>query len=321
MATNNIDKTGKWTMNTKTGVMVHQDFYSLEDFEAGRKFAEVNEAIVEVLDCEQKEHGCKLTVKFYGGSLLVISTAENDVYTTWENKRRLPWWVKRGLAVYDPKNGETYVIESVGNQRVQLRHGGDSDLRNIIMHTIYLTHNQPKVADWVKVGARCKRDGLKGEIVSLDYCMAKVRVEIGNGETCVLDSIVGELRPDIDERKVGMTDKEIEQRQDDIYFRVYRGGVRIGKWDHFSKREQQELEEMSCRSMINSCLLYGRTGFYNDETGTFGRYGEDYVKRLGRDIVLQLWEAQKERFSHARTHYAGTDSEGGGYYSIEWDAA
>lgn len=298
----------------------NKKYYELADFEAGNKFAEVNGATVEVLEAEQKEHGVKLFVKFYGGSMLRINTAEYDVYTTSEKKRRLPEWLRRGVVIIDHKAGEQYVIESVGNQRVALNRAGDSDIRNIIMHTS-MYHKQPEPAKWVKVGARCRREGLPGEIIQIDGYMAKVRVEIGMGETCVLDSCMGELRPDIDEHKVGMTDKEIEQRENDIYFRVYRGGVRIGKYDHFSRSERQELEEMSCRGQINSCLLYGPRGFYDEDTDTIGRYGEDYVKSLGRDRVLQLWKAQKERFSHARTYFAGYDSEGGGYYGIEWDAA
>ena len=266
-----------------------------------------------------KDAGCKVVLKMKGGDLVVVHLEQDEIGRCDEKKKRLPDWLRRGVAIIDERDNESFVIEKVGNCRVYLHGAGDCQLASIMLH--YRKTRQPKVADWVKVGTICRHEGRRAEILDVEGYMALVRIDYGCGVTCNLDVYCGELRPDIDERKVGMTDKEIEQRQDDIYYRVYRGGVRIGRYDRFSRQELQELEEMSCRDMINSCLVYGRRGFYDDETGTFGRYGEDYVKKLGRELTLQLWEAQKERFSHARTHYAGTDSEGGGYWGITWDVA
>ena len=181
-----------------------KEFYSLEHYEAGHKFAELNGAIVEVLECEAKQFGCSMMVKFYGGSLMRISTAEEDVYTTTEKKRRLPSWLKRGVVIYDWKNREELVIESVGNCRVQLRYRGDADLRSIITTTCYLK-NQPIVPSWATVGAKVKHGALLAEVLSIDGYMAKIRLQIGNGETCDLDESINELRPSYNEHEHGMT--------------------------------------------------------------------------------------------------------------------
>lgn len=310
-------------MAKKKNIIIENDVKLVERVKDGRDLKEGELVFWKDSICEfmgAHDGGLWVVLKMKGGDLVRVNIEDGEVGRTDEKKKRLPDWLRRGVVIWDKRTQENYVIEKVGNCRVYLHGAGDSQLASIMLHCTEAWH-QPKVADWVKVGTICKHEGRRAEILDVQGYMALVKIDYGCGVTCNLDVYCGELRPDIDERKVGMTDKEIEQRQDDIYFRVYRGGARIGKYDRFSRQEQQELEEMSCRDMINSCLCYNRDNFYNDETGTFGRYGEDYVKSLGRDRVLQLWKAQKERFSHARTYFAGYDSEGGGYYGIEWDAA
>lgn len=299
-----------------------KEFYSLAHFEAGQKFAEINGAIVEVLECKVTNYGCySMLVKLYGGSLMRITTAEENIYTTSETKRKLPAWLKRGMVIYDWKNREELIIESVGNCRVQLRYEGSADLRNIILETTYVKQ-QPVVPVWATVGARVKRGRQFADILSIDGYMAKIRLQIGGGQTCDLDASINELRPGYNEHEYGMSDEEIQVRRDALYLRVYKGGSRTGKEDHFMKSELQELEELSCRSMINSCLIYGQLyDFFDEKSEKFVSYGKDFEESLGYDLTLKLLVAQQERFKHAEVGYAGEDYEGCSYNYCKWDVA
>lgn len=162
MATNNIDK----------------KFYEMADFEAGRKFAEVNGATVEVLEAEQKEHGVKLFVKFYGGSMLSINTASTDVYLSSEKKRKLPSWAKRGVEVIDIRDGKHHIIESVGNQRVYLCHYCDIDIRTLFMEFVP-AQQQPEVPVWIMAGQKAKHEHFYCEIEAVEGCLAKIRKNWG----------------------------------------------------------------------------------------------------------------------------------------------
>ena len=310
-------------MATKKNIIISNDVKIVERVMDGRDLKEGELVYWKDSVCEfmgAHDGGLWVVLKMKGGDLVRVNMEEDEVGRCDEKKKRLPGWLRRGVTITDERDGESYVIEKVGNRCVYLHRAGDVQLASIMLHYSE-AWSQPKVADYVKRGAVCRHQGRRAEVLDVQGYMAKVRIDYGCDVTCELDVYCGELRPDTDEHKQGMTDKEIAQRRDDIYFPVYRGGVRLGKHDLFSRSEQRELRELACRDMINSCLLYGSSRFYDDETDTFGRYGKDYVKELGRDLVLQLWQAQKERFSRARTHFAGCDSEGGGYYGIEWDAA
>lgn len=310
-------------MATKNNIIIENGVKLVERVKDGRDLKEGELVFWKDSICEfmgAHDGGLWVVLKMKGGDLVRVNIEDGEVGRTDEKKKRLPDWLRRGVTITDERDGESYVIEKVGNRCVYLHGAGDVQVASIMLH-YYESCSQPKVAGYVKVGAICRHEGRRAEVLDVQGYMAKVRIDYGCDVTCELDVYCGELRPDYDESERGMSSEEIEQRENDIYFRVYRGGVRIGKHDRFSRSEQQELEEMSCRSQINSCLLYGPRGFYDEDTDTIGRYGEDYVKSLGRDRVLQLWKAQKERFSHAKTHFAGYDSEGGGYYGIEWDAA
>ena len=86
--------------------------------------------------------------------------------------------------------------------------------------------------------------------------------------------------------------------------------------------EQKTLSnELSCREMINSCLIYGSaTGnFYDPETRQFGQYGLSYVKALGEETVVRLFNEQCEDFSKAYVVFGVyTDHEGCTYNSCVW---
>lgn len=118
----------------------------------------------------------------------------------------------------------------------------------------------------------------------------------------------------------GMTDNEIESRMNEIYHRVYQGGVRVGKYDLFTETEKIELDELYCRQMIISCLVYTPSNFYNERTKEFGYYAQDYIKKLGEERTLELFNEQKERMASAKIYRcAGYDSEGNCYASVDWN--
>lgn len=85
--------------------------------------------------------------------------------------------------------------------------------------------------------------------------------------------------------------------------------------------QRRQYEELDCRSMINSCLIYGSANydFYNPKTGEFGQYARCHVKTLGEKTVIRLYREQCEDFSKA-TVVSGvyTDSEGCTYNSCIW---
>lgn len=85
--------------------------------------------------------------------------------------------------------------------------------------------------------------------------------------------------------------------------------------------EQMKLsDELSCRGMINSCLVYGmRYAFYDANTQKFGHYAQFHVENLGEETVMRLWNEQLEDFSNAVvTSDVYTDSERCKYNSCKW---
>ena len=79
-------------------------------------------------------------------------------------------------------------------------------------------------------------------------------------------------------------------------------------------KEQEKLHrELDCREMINSCLCYS-TDFLNS------RYKDDYIKDLGEQRVIELYNEQKKDFEKAIViHDVFQDSEGISYNSIQWE--
>lgn len=82
--------------------------------------------------------------------------------------------------------------------------------------------------------------------------------------------------------------------------------------------------ELSCREMINSCLIYhniegGRYAFYRELNWCNETYASPYIKRLGKKRVDELFEEQVEDFKKAKVYVnVGCDSEGVWYNSIRW---
>lgn len=152
--------------------------YSLKDFEAGCKFAEVNGAIVEVLECEQKAFGCRLFVKLYGGTMYHFNTAEIDAFTTKERKRRLPAWMKTGTVLRYARNNEERIIEQVGLSRVLLYHNWDMDIRTILFD-YYPVGDQPTAASWIIPGLQAKHEGFKCEVLETSGVLVKIRKDYG----------------------------------------------------------------------------------------------------------------------------------------------
>lgn len=135
-----------------------------------------------------------------------------------------------------------------------------------------------------------------------------------------------------------MTEKEINKRENEIYYRVYKGGVRIGKHNLFTDEEKQEMKELDARSMINSVLIYGyKTGSkevwdyesqklvsvvehilkHNRYVRDYA-YNQDYYNFLGEARTMRLIEEQVNDFAKAEVGFAGYDSEGVSYNYCRW---
>jgi len=91
--------------------------------------------------------------------------------------------------------------------------------------------------------------------------------------------------------------------------------------DYNTPEQRRQHNELSCRRMINCCLIYGYadSDFYNSETQNFGKYAIGHIKQLGEETVLRLYNEQCEDFSKAIVkHAVYTDGEGVTYNSITW---
>lgn len=123
-----------------------------------------------------------------------------------------------------------------------------------------------------------------------------------------------------------MTDKQIQKAKDELNFKYYGGDVRIPQNEKrpWTKDDKILMEELSCREMINSMLIYGSSV---DEGGwSFNKYLATYYKGdawrkplLTKERVLELIAEQKKSFEKAtvlRNVYE--DSEGCTYNSCDW---
>ncbi len=101
-----------------------------------------------------------------------------------------------------------------------------------------------------------------------------------------------------------MNRKQIEELKKTLPLRTH---IAYNSWTE----EQKQLDkELSCREMIDSCLIYG-TDFLNSE------YGNDYLEELGESKVLELYNEQLEYFNSCiviKNTYE--DSEGITYNSL-----
>ena len=282
---------------------------------------EYKDAVCQIID--GKPGTGEMLLKLHGGSLLWINAQQTGIYATEEKKRRLPGWMKRGTAIYNTRYQETDIIESVGTTRVQIFRKGDHDLRTVLQDSVPV-NNQPSVPAWITVGTTVKHERFTAVVTDIQGCLVKIHKDWGCNtftdnwvlsaelQRIVIDSLGNQC---VDRTAIGLTEYEIEKRRFDINYRVYGCGPRYGKEHLFTDDERRELAELNCRSMINSCLIYSglKSRFYDPETDTFGAYGIDYAKPLGRELTLKLIEAQQQRFQGANKQYNGN-----GYYSCTW---
>lgn len=122
-----------------------------------------------------------------------------------------------------------------------------------------------------------------------------------------------------------MNDNELRQAQKNLYDATRS----LGGWRaNGSQKQKYEGTKLDCIEMINSILAYAyltdnagkrRTGeeFLIREEKSRKNYLEDYVKILGRDVVVKLINEQLNDISHIN-YGVFTDSEGCTYNSIVW---
>ena len=124
-----------------------------------------------------------------------------------------------------------------------------------------------------------------------------------------------------------MTDKQIQAVKDRLNEKYYGDEAHLpcNLKRPWTKKDKQLEKELSCREMINSCLIYGDDPFRKIDKWWYGHgycersYMSDYEDELGEERVRQLYEEQKYDISQARIHHNfHTDSEGLSYNSITW---
>lgn len=94
-------------------------------------------------------------------------------------------------------------------------------------------------------------------------------------------------------------------------------------WEDWTDEQHRLDAELSCREMINSCLVYeGINGFWREHEWRFGdkSYAAPHVRALGLERVKELVAEQEADFAKAKvSRDVFTDSEGVTYNSIRWD--
>jgi len=123
-----------------------------------------------------------------------------------------------------------------------------------------------------------------------------------------------------------MTQKQIEKAKDELNFKYYGDEVRIpaNEKQPWTKKDKVLMEELSCRDMINSMLIYGS----NTDEGSwaFNKYLASYYEGnvwhkalLTKERVLELVAEQNADFAKATVHHnVYEDSEGCTYNSCDW---
>ena len=93
-------------------------------------------------------------------------------------------------------------------------------------------------------------------------------------------------------------------------------------WKDWTDEQRRLYEELSCREMINSCLVYeGIDGFWRECEWRFGdkSYAASHVRVLGLERVKELVAEQEADFAKAKVaRDVFTDSEGVTYNSVRW---
>ena len=101
-----------------------------------------------------------------------------------------------------------------------------------------------------------------------------------------------------------MKRKEIKKLKDEM--------IKNEKWHNEESEERRIYEEMCCREMIMSCLIYGYNIYTSD-------YVKNYCDILGDQRVFELCKDQEEYFkNHVRViKNIGVDGENISYNGIE----
>lgn len=125
-----------------------------------------------------------------------------------------------------------------------------------------------------------------------------------------------------------MTGEEIKKQEEALWTKYY--GDKCRTRDNlkmpWSKEDEILMEELNCRDMIHSILIYGSSADVEEGSRDFNRYLARYYDKslnkealLSKSRVLELIKEEKEEISNAviyRNVY--TDCEGLTYNSIEY---
>ena len=121
-----------------------------------------------------------------------------------------------------------------------------------------------------------------------------------------------------------MNDKQFEQAERQLREEMKSHGFGWIDGTYVKPPEEYHICErvLSCISMINSILAYGKFGFTAEqvlkkEENSYHNYLADYVKELGRARVIALIQGQIDSMVDVRTSVF-IDSEGLSYNSIVW---
>ena len=121
-----------------------------------------------------------------------------------------------------------------------------------------------------------------------------------------------------------MTGKQISAAQEEIYakYRHY-PDYPIGCDEYMEESDKILEEELSCREMINSILIYG--GGCNEGDSSYEEYLKPYTRKetfhdglISEQRLKELIAEQKEDFAKAKVGFAGYDSEGVSYNYCKW---
>jgi hypothetical protein len=118
-----------------------------------------------------------------------------------------------------------------------------------------------------------------------------------------------------------MTDKQIRAAEEELNKKYYGNESHISEnlKQPWTKKDERLEEELSCRRMINSLLIYG----WSTEKGgyAYNTYLKSYIEGglITERRLAELIAEQKKDFENAVvTHDAYTDSEGCSYNGCRW---
>lgn len=93
-------------------------------------------------------------------------------------------------------------------------------------------------------------------------------------------------------------------------------------WKDWTEDQKHLYNELSCRTMVNSCLTYGGIeNFWTEHSFRRGdkSYAAPHIRELGLKRVREIVAEQEADFAKAKVfRNAFTDSEGCTYNSVQW---